>query len=1037
MELTLAQMLQKAIEAQKAGQLQEARQLYVSILQAHSTHPSANFNMGTLAVGLNKLDEALPFFKTAYESRPSNVQFVRYYVVALVKLGHVDTAKAVFSHAKASGAQGEELDLLEKQLSELKSPQSSESTIESLSAAKSSENSEPPQILLQPLINLHSQGQLQQALDQATQMLHQFPRSIILHNIQGVTNAGLGQFDTAIDCFKKTLTLKSNYVEAYNNMGNAQKANGDLGAAIESYKQAIIIKPDYAEAHSNMGNVLKDKSDLEAAVESYKRAIKIKPDYAEAHSNMGNALKDKGDLEAAVESYKHAIEIKSDYLGAFYNMGIALQEKGDLEAAIDSYKQAIKIKPDYAEAYYNMADALVEKGDREAAVESYKHAIKIKPDYAEAFYNMGISLEDNGDLEAAIDSYKQAIKIKPDYAEAYNNMGSVLQEKGDLEAAIDSYKQAIKIKPDYAEAYNNRGNALKDKGELEAAIDSCKKAIKIKPDYAEAYLNMGNALQEKDDLEAAIDSYKHSIKIKPDYAEAFYNMGIALKEQGDLDAAIDSYKQAIKIKPDYAEAHNNMGSALVEKNDLKAAMHSYKQALKINPDYQATRSLKLHQQAHICDWAGIEEDQHLIPALGTSTQHISPFDLLALEDAPDRHRLRSAIFAKNTFKQKPLPLAPKPSQKPDRLRIGYFSADFREHTISYLLVRALELHNPERFEIYAYSFGPEGTGEMQQRIKSAVDVFVDVTKMNDRDIVLLARQDKIDIAIDLTGYTQGGRTGIFAYRAAPIQISYLGHGGTMGADFIDYIIADPIVIPRTHEQHYNEKIIRVPNAYQPNDNTRELSKKPMSRSEAGLPDQGFVFCCFNNNYKIMPTEFDIWMRLLLKVEGSVLWMRNSNELSVVNLRKEAEKRGVDAFRIIFAEGVPMDEHLARHKLADLFVDTFYFNAHTTASDALWAGLPVVSKLGEGLPARVAGSFLTAIGLPELITKTKDDYEALILDLALNPDRLNAIRDKLNRNRLTAPLFNTELVTKHLEEGYQQAYQRYFDGKEPENIDVSA
>jgi protein O-GlcNAc transferase len=410
---------------------------------------------------------------------------------------------------------------------------------------------------------------------------------------------------------------------------------------------------------------------------------------------------------------------------------------------------------------------------------------------------------------------------------------------------------------------------------------------------------------------------------------------------------------------------------------------------------------------------------------------------LALEDAPDRHRLRSAIFAKNTFKQKPLPLAPKPSQKPDRLRIGYFSADFREHTISYLLVRALELHNPERFEIYAYSFGPEGTGEMQQRIKSAVDVFVDVTKMNDRDIVLLARQDKIDIAIDLTGYTKNNRTGIFAYRAAPIQISYLGHGGTMGADFIDYIIADPIVIPRTHEQHYNEKIIRVPNAYQPNDNTRELSKKPMSRSEAGLPDQGFVFCCFNNNYKIMPTEFDIWMRLLLKVEGSVLWMRNSNELSVVNLRKEAEKRGVDAFRIIFAEGVPMDEHLARHKLADLFVDTFYFNAHTTASDALWAGLPVVSKLGEGLPARVAGSFLTAIGLPELITKTKDDYEALILDLALNPDRLNAIRDKLNRNRLTAPLFNTELVTKHLEEGYQQAYQRYFDGKEPENIDVSA
>jgi protein O-GlcNAc transferase len=307
--------------------------------------------------------------------------------------------------------------------------------------------------------------------------------------------------------------------------------------------------------------------------------------------------------------------------------------------------------------------------------------------------------------------------------------------------------------------------------------------------------------------------------------------------------------------------------------------------------------------------------------------------------------------------------------------------------------------------------------------------------MNDRDVALLARQDKIDIAVDLTGYTTNSRSGIFACRAAPIQINYLGYPGTMGADFIDYIIADQNLIPTESQHFYSEKPIYMPNSYMVTDNTRPVSSIPITRLEAGLPEDGFVFCCFNNNYKISPAEFDIWMRLLTRVKGSVLWLRKSNNWSEDNFSKEAQNRGVDPSRLIFAGRKPMDEHLARHRLADLFLDTFAFNAHTTATEALWVGLPVVTKLGQGFAARVAGSLLTAIGLPELITETEQEYEALILDLATNPERLASLKEKLAANRLSKPLFNSELFTKHLEDGYQQAYHRYFEGLEPDTITV--
>ena len=486
MELTFTETLQKALEAHKIGNFQEADRLYTAVLQAQPKHPDANHNKGVLAISVGKIQESLPLFKSALESNASIGQYWLSYIDALIQLDQIAEAQTVLDQAKGKGARGEAFEQLEQRINELNNmqvatdpdinnqnkvksnvldrlnldqairlakKQAKEGSpadslriyndilerfpknkraldgIKSLShgfIGKGSKAKEPSQDQQQRLINLYQEGKLQQALDITQQLLSQFPSSLTLYNIQAAASEALGQFDASID----------------------------------SYKQALKIKPDYADAYYNMGNVLRNKGDLETAIDSYQQAVKIKPDYADAFNNMGVALNDKGDLLAAIDSYEQAVKIKPDYTDAFYNMGITLNNKGDLDAAINSYKQAIKIKPNFARAHYTMGNILKDKGDLDAAIVSYQDALKIKPDYAEASYNMGNALKDKGNLEAAIDSYQQALKIQPDYAYAYNNMGTALQDKGDLEAAIDSYKRALKIKPDYADAYNNLGAAL-------------------------------------------------------------------------------------------------------------------------------------------------------------------------------------------------------------------------------------------------------------------------------------------------------------------------------------------------------------------------------------------------------------------------------------------------------------------------------------------------------------------------------------------------------------------------------------------------
>ena len=644
-----------------------------------------------------------------------------------------------------------------------------------------------------------------------------------------------------------------------------------------------------------------------------------------------------------------------------------------------------------------------------------------------------INLFNQGQLQQALDQAKDLLEQFPHSILLHNICGAVYAAFKQYDAAIDSYKQALKIKPDYAEAHSNMGNALQEKGELDAAIDSYKQTLKIKPDYAEAHSNMGVALKNKGELDAAIDSYKQALKIKPDYAEAHYNMGNALKEKGEPDAAIDSYKQVLKIKPDFVKAHYNMGTALKEKGELDAAIDSYKRALKIKPDYVSAKSQMLHQLQHICDFTATDALEDASLKLGIKAEAMNPFAALSWADSSEQQLARSKVWVSEKYKQKPLPLPSRPQSRPTCIKIGYFSADFHDHATMYLMAGLLRDHDNDQFELYAYSYGRSKAGNWRQRAEEDVHHFFDVTDMSDRAIADLARAHALDITVDLKGYTQHTRSGIFQHRLAPIQVNYLGYPGSMGASFIDYIIADPIVIPNAQRQFYSENVIYLPHTYQPNDDARMIAATTTTRTDFGLPEDAFVFCCFNNNYKISPREFDIWMRLLKAVDGSVLWLLKSNKWAEQNLCKEAGHRGIDISRLVFADRLPHSEHLARHKHADLFIDTFNVNAHTTASDALWSALPIVTKQGNQFASRVAASLLTAVGLPELIVETEEEYECLIHELATKPQKLSAIKEKLAEQRLTEPLFDTKRYTRNFEAGLKAAFDLYFEDHNPQDI----
>jgi len=574
-------------------------------------------------------------------------------------------------------------------------------------------------------------------------------------------------------------------------------------------------------------------------------------------------------------------------------------------------------------------------------------------------------------------------------------------------------------------------------GQLNKAKDICLEILKAQPNNFDIFHLLALiAFQTKNYLKS-VEIIDKAIQIKPNNAEVYDFKAIVLIHLKKFEEAIKSWNCAIQIKPDYAEAYYNRGNALVELHKIDDALESYNKAIQIKPDSDYLFGQLFVARNSLCDWSFFSENlKKLKDKILKFKKASMPFSILSIYDSPSLQKISAETYLKAKYSTIDIlePIIKRESNK--KIRIGYYSADFRNHAVSHLLVNLLELHDKSKFELIGFSFGPDKNDEMRTRVSSAFDQFINVNLKNDKEIALLSRDLKIDIAVDLMGFTKNNRFGIFMERCAPIQISYLGYAATTGSDSIDYIIGDKIVIPNENQKDYSEKVIYLPDSFMVNDFTKKISDKIFTREELGLPKKGFVFCSFNNYYKITPKIFDVWMRLLKQVKGSVLWLTEGNLTGIKNLQKEANKRGIDSKRLIFAKRTKLlADHLARHRAADLFIDTVPYNGHATASDALWSGLPVLALIGKSFSSRVSASLLNVLGLSELITYTEKEYEDLAIELAKNPNKLKEIKNKLEKNKTNKPLFNTKLFTKNIETAYTKIYQKYLKNLPVENIEI--
>ncbi|HET7085727.1 MAG TPA: tetratricopeptide repeat protein [Rhizomicrobium sp.] len=704
-------------------------------------------------------------------------------------------------------------------------------------------------------------------------------------------------------------------------------------------------------------------------------------------------------------------------------LGVMRAQQGRMPEAMELMELALALKPDAPEILSNFGNVLRAQGRFADALASYDKALAIKPDFASAWNKRALLLGDLGRLEGALESAGKALALQPNYLEARNAQGMFLARLGRLEEGLACYDQVLALAPDFPDALNNRALALKELKRPEEALASVERALRSEAGFAEAWNSRGIILFDLKRMADALQSYNHALALKPDYAEAFNNRAVTLFALQRFQDSLADCDRALMLNPDFADAHFNRGNALSELNRHQEALAGYEQALALAPRHPSALSGLANAAMTIGDWERASQlAERLKAAVLEGESKIQPFVLMAYHD-DNALQLRCAQnYVRQAGPGALAPLWTGARYSHEKIRLAYLSADFHEHVTAMLLAEMFERHDRGRFEVTAVSFGPDDKGPMRARLVQAFDRFHDARQQSDRDVADLLRRWEIDIAVDLGGYTSGARPWVLAHRPCPIQVKYMGFPGTSGSSFIDYLVADDLAVPADQRAFFSEKIAALPDTLWVTDTKRALGAPPM-RVEAGLPETGFVFCCFNHNWKITPALFEIWMRLLKRVEGSVLWLLEGNPSIRGNLIRQAQARGVAAERLIFAPRATPEKHLARQQLADLFLDTLPYNAHTTASDALWAGLPVITTPGHSFPARVAASILKAADMAELIASDLEDYERLALRLAQTPDALRAIRQKLTANRDRLALFDTARFTRNLEAAFAAMLER--------------
>lgn len=836
--------------------------------------------------------------------------------------------------------------------------------------------------------------------------------------------------------FKMVLKDQPEHVAALNLLAVVLMNMEKFAEAREFISRAIRQNSKSDVSFYNYGVILKRLNKPKEALVQFNNSLSLNARVPETWNNRGTIYNDLHQYESAISDFNRAILLNSNYAEAFCNRGNALTRLKRFDEAFTAYDKAVALKPDLAEAWLGRGNVFTELKRYDEAFAAYDKALVLKPDSAEAWLCRSNVFTELKRYDEAFTAYDKALALKPDLADAWLGRGNVFTQLKRYDEAVAAYDKALVLKPELAEVWLRRGNVFTELEHYDEAFVAYDTALALEPELAEAWFCRGNVFTKLKRYDEAVTAYDKALAFKPELAEAWLGSGNVFTELKLYNEALTAYDKALAPKPDLAEAWVGRGNVFTELKRYDEAVITYDKALALKPELDGAEGSRLYAKMHLCDWSNFAgECSHLVSSLKNNGPVTTPFHFLAFSTSPEDQFICAHLWVTKRFPRSDNPIWRGEIYKHDKIRLAYVSADFHQHATSSLAAGMFERHDKSRFEVTAISIGPDDASETRQRVKDAFEHFIDFKGAGDDRIASELYKGEIDILVDLKGFTQGARTGIFARRCAPIQVSYLGYPGTMGAPYIDYLIADKTLIPEECQTYYSEKLVYLPNSYQVNDEKRLISDKRFSRAEVGLPDHGFVFCCFNNDYKITPSVFHRWMKILKRVEGSILWLFEGSAIVPWNLRKEATASGVDPERLVFAKGMLAPDHLARQRLADLFLDTLPCNAHTTASDALWAGLPVLTQVGETFAGRVAASLLNAIGLPELITSTPQAYEHLAIELATNPAKLARIKQKLADNRLTTPLFDTCLITKHIEAAYTTMYERYQAGLSPDHIHV--
>ena len=810
---------------------------------------------------------------------------------------------------------------------------------------------------------------------------------------------------------------------------------GDIAAAAKLYRRIINANPNNLHALHLLGVAEAAAGNIDRAKSLMDRSLRSNPVNLQFIENYAAILHRAGERDAAIKLCQRGLQFAPTSAVLLHASAAALLAQGRHSEAIGQLTQLLAHHPSDFPAHFMLGSALAKAEQHEAALASYDRALRLNPQLAEAHLDKGTIHFARRRYHDALLAYDDALAVRPGFAEAWLGRGYTLIQLGRHEEALAAVDKALTLRPDFAEAWVCRGNALLEIDRFREAAAAYDRALAAQPEFAAAWSGHGNVLLRLGRHPEAEAAFERALAADSTFAEAWLGRGTLALSVGRHDDALAALDKALALNPGLPDAWLARGQVCYLAKRYDDALTSWNNALALNPDQPGVAAASLRIRMHHCDWTGFEAACESVRSSVRNGEIVAPFMFVAIPSTPPEQLQCARTLIESNFRAVGAPVWCGERHDHDRVRIAYLSADFHQHATSQLMAGVFEHHDRSRFEVTGISVGPNDNSNMRRRIEAAFERFVDAKAHGDDQIAELIRALEVDILVDLKGYTQDARTGVLAKRPAPIQVNYLGFPGTIGAGFIDYIVADRNVIPEHEFDCYAEKVVWLPDSYQANDRNRAIADSAPVRAEHALPEAAFVFCCFNDNYKITPTVFSCWMRILLAVENSVLWLFEDNGKAADNLRREAAARDVAPQRLVFARRLPNAEHLARHRCADLFLDTLPYGAHTTASDALWAGLPVVTCRGETFAGRVGASLLNAVHLPELVTTTVSEYELLAIGLAQDPVRLAALKAKLARHRLTAPLFNTPQFTRGIEAAYAIMMERHRAELPPDHIRV--